>query len=487
MVALSLFRPAASPDGRVGIVDIGSNSVRLVVYDGPGRIPAILFNEKIMAGLGRGLARTGALDEEAMERTIAALGRYRLLAGEMGIARLRVVATAAVRDASNGAVLLDRLRGMGLTVELLSGDEEATLAGYGVLAAIPRANGIVGDLGGGSLELIRIGEGAVHDRLSLPLGVLRLPAIRAEGPRALGRIVRKAGWSGRGQGLPLYLVGGSWRAMTRLHMHAARYPLPIVHHYAMPPADAARMQRLATRLGTKKLRDIPGVSAARAPALADAAALLAVLARDLGSSALIASAYGLREGLLYQSLSPAVRADDPLLAGAREEGARQGRFPEHGDLLERWTAPIFAGEGAEAKRLRHAACLLADVAWRAHPDFRAERGLDMGLHGNWVGIDAIGRAMLGHALWTSYGCTQPASVVAALLDAAQMAEAARWGLAIRLGQRLSGGVSGPLRDSRLERADGQLRLRLAKGDEELAGEAIDRRLKALAAALGLRA
>ncbi len=487
MGALSLFRTAAGADGRVGIVDIGSNSVRLVVYDGPARIPAILFNEKIMAGLGRGLARDGALDADAVERTVTALARYRLLAAEMGIARLRVVATAAVRDASNGQILIDRLQAMGLAVELLSGDEEAALAGYGVLAAIPQAEGIVGDLGGGSLELIRIAGGAVHERLSLPLGVLRLPAIRATGARSLARIVRKAGWAGKGAGLPLYLVGGSWRALARLHMHAARHPLPIVHHYAMAPGDATRMHRLATRLGPKRLREVPGISAARAPALADAASLLAALGRNLGSSTFIASAYGLREGLLYQGLPDAVRARDPLLEGAREEGARQGRFPEHGDLLERWMAAVFTSETAGSARLRHAACLLADVAWRAHPDFRAERGLDMGLHGNWVGVDAAGRAMIAHALWTSYGCTQAAPVVAALLAPAQVAEAARWGLAMRLGQRLSGGVSGPLKQSRLLIENGRLRLRLGKGDEALLGEAIDRRMKALATALGVRA
>ena len=494
MSAVSIFRrkdaPARAGEGRVGIIDIGSNSIRLVVYDGPARIPAILFNEKIMAGLGKSLATDGALSPEGMDRAINALGRFQRLADQMEVVGLRTVATAAVRDASNGAEFLNRLNGLGLDVQLLSGEEEAAMAGHGVLAAIPNADGIVGDLGGGSLELSRVADGAVHERASFPLGVLRLAAFREQGRGTLDRIVTraldKAGWNW-GADLPFYLVGGSWRALARLDMHLADYPLPILHHYRMAPEQAQRLVRVLAHIDKRRLREIPGLSSSRLPTLPDAAALLAVITRQLRSSGMIVSAYGLREGLLHQSLAEEVRRQDPLICATREEGVRQGRFPEHGDLLNGWIAPLFADEHGEDARLRHAACLLADVGWRAHPDFRAERGLDTGLHGNWVGVDARGRAMIGRALYTSFGGSGDLDIVSRLCTPAEAAQADRWGLAMRLGQRLSGGVAEALVASRLELDGESVKLHLENGDAALYGEAVERRFKALATAFGRRA
>ena len=491
MSALSILRPKETPTpwgGRVGIVDIGSNSIRLVVYDGPARIPSILFNEKIMAGLGRGLARDGRLDDESIERAISALGRFSLLARQMGVAKLRIVATAAVREASNGGDFLARLAEMGLDVELLSGVQEAAMAGYGVLAAIPGANGIVGDLGGGSLELTRVADGAVHECASFPLGVLRLGALHEKGRGALDRVLERAldsaGWGDIPPGLPFYLVGGSWRALARVHMYLTDYPLRILHHYRMPAEEAQRLVRVLAHIDAKRLREVAGVSSSRIASLPVAAALLAALVRRLGSSGMVTSAYGLREGLLHQSLPEDVRAHDPLICATREEGVRQGRFPEHGDLLDRWIAPLFGDESAEDARLRHAACLLADVGWRAHPDFRAERGLDTALHGNWVGVDARGRAMIGRALFTSFGGQGELEIVSHLCAPEDAARADRWGLAMRLGQRLSGGVAEALAASRLSLDPGELTLRLDSEDIGLFGEAVERRLKALAAAFG---
>ncbi len=494
MISLPMLRrsPAAEPDaGRVGIIDIGSNSIRLVVYDGPARIPAILFNEKVMAGLGRGVAERGSIDAESIERAMGALARFRHLAVQMQVTNLRTVATAAVRDAANGPAFLTRLRETGLSVELLSGEQEAAMAGYGVLAAIPEADGVVGDLGGGSLELIRVGGGAVRERASFPLGVLRIAALRTKAPRAVDRSVAKAvatlDWAEKVRGLPFYLVGGSWRALARLDMHLTDFPLPIVHHYRMPADRAQTLLRVLAQIGKKRLRDVEGLSSSRAPNLRDAAALLAALTRRLGSSETIVSAYGLREGLLYSSLPEDVRQQDPLIAAAREEGRRQGRFPEHGDLIHRWIAPLFAGEAARDARLREAACQLADVGWRAHPDFRAERGLETALHGNWVGIDARGRAMMARALYTSFGGVSPVMLLDRLCGAEEEARADRWGLAMRLGQRLSGGVAQALERSRLSLAGGTLALHLAPADRGLYGEAVERRHKLLAAAFGMRA
>jgi exopolyphosphatase/guanosine-5'-triphosphate,3'-diphosphate pyrophosphatase len=474
----------------VGIIDIGSNSIRLVIYEGEGRIPSILFNEKIMAGLGKGLAKTGQLDPDAVKRTVAALARFRRLAEDMGVVKLRTVATAAVRDASNGPDFIAQLATVGLPVELLSGAAEASLAGHGVLAAIPEADGIVGDLGGGSLELVGVRGGDVGKGISIPFGVLRVAQMKLGSSRALDRALakalNKAGWKGTAEGRPFYMVGGSWRALARLHQTLTDYPLPIVHQYVLAPSEAQRLVRALGQLDPKRIKAIGGISSSRVSSLGDAAMLLAALVRYLKPSTLVVSAYGLREGLLHSSLSDSVRAIDPLIEASREEGIRQGRFPEHGDLLDRWIAPLFANEPPQLARLRHAACLLADVGWRAHPEFRAERGLDVALHGNWVAIDASGRAMLGQALFTHFGGEGVCPIVNQLIGYDMAAKAMQWGLATRLGQRLSGGVPEPLESSGLSFEGGAIVLTLRGEDKALYGEAVERRHKMLAESLQLK-
>ena len=500
-VATLLFRkPAvgpvstavAGPNPRTAIIDIGSNSVRLVVYQGPARIPAILFNEKVMAGLGRGLAATGSIDRSALASARTALARFAAVAREMDVTSLRTIATAAVRDAANGGELIAAAKALGLDVEILTGEQEARGAGEGVLSAIPDADGIVGDLGGGSLELVRVRGGRIEDRISFPLGVLRIAAVRARRgkvfERMVTRMIRDAGWTGRGVDLPLYLVGGSWRALARLDMNLTDYPLPVIHQYPMPAATVVRLGRTIAHLGKPRLKAIGGLSSGRAGTLSDATALLAVLLRELGATSTIVSAFGLREGLLFGMLDETTRDLDPLIVAAREEGRQLGRFPEHGDLLDRWIAPLFAQETPAFARLRHVACLLADVGWRANPEFRAERGVEIALHGNWVAIEASGRAMVAQALFTGLGggLTSP-EPLARLATAEELQAAVTWGLAIRMGQRLSGGPAGPLQRTRITDTGTSLLLHLAAADRDLYGEAVERRHAALAAKLTLKA
>jgi exopolyphosphatase/guanosine-5'-triphosphate,3'-diphosphate pyrophosphatase len=472
----------------VAIIDIGSNSVRLVVYSGATRIPSVIFNEKVMAGLGADMAQTGALGYEAQERALGALRRFAFLTRQMRVVSTRTVATAAVREASNGAAFLDKVRALGLEPEILTGKQEAKLAGKGVISALPEAEGVVGDLGGGSLELAEIGGGKVARCTSLPLGVLRLDALAGSGVDGIQRKVRKtvsaAGFGGAAKGRPFYLVGGSWRSLAQLDMALSDHPLPIVHQHAMavdrPVALAAALAQL-DKDGAREL----GLSTARLATLPEANLLLSALVDELRPARLVVSSFGIREGLLYAALDPPMRALDPLVEAAREAGAGLGRFPQHGELLDSWIAPLF-DDDASCARLRLAACLLADIGWAAHPDFRADRGVDMALHGNWVAIDVPGRVRLAQALFTAFGGGKalPYPDIAALCTAEELQRATRWGLAIRLGQRLSGGVAAGLERSRLERRGAVLRLKLK--DAALAGEAVERRLRTLATALGLQ-
>ncbi len=484
-------------DALNGIIDIGSNSVRLVVYQGLTRIPATLFNEKVMAGLGRGLAANGRLGKGSMDTAVAALARFAALARAMGVTALRTVATAAVREAANADEFIARVaQETGLVIDIISGEAEAHGAALGVISGIPDADGVVGDLGGGSLELIRVAGGQVDDRISLPIGSLRLDAVRKGDRRALAPFISKSldkvGWAAAGKGRPFYTVGGSWRALAQVHIYQSGHPLPIVHQYQMPREAPAQLVRSLSQIDLMALRQVPNISTSRLASLPGAAMLLAATVKRLGSSSVIASGFGLREGLLYGELSPQQQRLDPLIVAARAEGARQGRFPEHGDMLFDWMGDVFGtgSEPAADRRLRLAACLLSDIAWRAHPDFRAERGVDAALHGNWVAITAAERAALAQALHHCFGGANDAPVLALLAQLAPpalLAQARTWGLALRLGQRLTGGTAAALTASRLLRDGDAVVLRLDAGQGALLGETVSRRLKLLGQALGLNA
>ncbi len=475
---------------RAAIIDIGSNSVRLVVYAGSQRAPVPIFNEKLSVGLGADLAVTGRMPAKAYARALRGLARFRALTEAMAITDLRCVATAAVRDASNGSEFLNEARALGLDIELLSGSDEARISGLGVLSAIPDADGIVADLGGGSLELVRVHAGGTAHATSFPIGALRIGALRERHGRDFGKAIVKmiaeAGWPGEDKGLPLYLVGGSWRALARYQMTQVQDPLPVVSGHEIPVESVPRLARQLKGAEVAALAALPGISSARAPTIEDAAMLLEPLARALGASALVVSTSGLREGLLFDRLPAPVRAADPLIAATRAEGRRFARFAAHGDALEAWIAPLFADDDAAACRLRLAACLLAETGWTANPDFRAERSAEMALHGQWSGIDLADRLVLAQALWSAAGGEgEPYPRRLRLPDLGPRLErAVQWGLAIRLGERLSGGAPAAFAASRLARVDQTIELSLDPGNSAFAGEQVEKRLRQLADIFG---
>lgn len=472
--------------GPVGIIDIGSNSVRFVAYSGTERVPSVLFNEKLMAALGRGVARDGKLSEAAMERTLEALARFRQLGKEMGLKRLHTVATAAVRDASNGKAFLKRIVDIGLKPRVISGDEEAELAGLGVVSAIPNANGVVADLGGGSLELIGVARGAVGNGITLPLGVLRLGP--EPDPHDIARAIRHGIKDGRlkdaARGHCLYLVGGSFRALALLDMKIVGHPLPIIHHHRILPERLPDLRAALASMDFDQLKAHTQISSARIPTLPAVVTVLETMINVLGPRKTYVSAFGLREGLLYRDLDPATKDEDPLLAAALEVGERLGRFGDHGTALNLWMDPLFPDETSEMLRLRLATCLLGDIAWNAHPDFRAERAVDMAIHGNWVGIDSHGRAVLGRALCSAFGGDGGFNPkLAALLKPGEVERVMAWGRALRLAQRLSGGTEALLRKTEIALRPGKVILTVPKKYRALYSEAVERRLVQLGRAL----
>lgn len=473
--------------GPVGIIDIGSNSVRFVAYGGTERVPSVLFNEKLMAALGRGVARDGKLSDSAIARTLEALARFNRLGREMGLKRLNTVATAAVRDASNGKAFLRQVSSLGLKPRLVSGEEEAELAGLGVVSAIPNANGIAADLGGGSLELIGLARGGVGQGVSLPLGILRvgLEPDQAEIAKTIRQATRDSRLKDAARGHGLYLVGGSFRALALLHMKTMGHPLPIIHQHRIMAEQLEPLRQIILSRSNEELKALTQISSSRIPTLAATVTILEAMIQVLGPRRVMVSAFGLREGLLYRDLSEQKRGEDPLLAAALEVGERLGRFGDHGAAIDAWMDPLFRDESSEMRRLRLATCFLGDIAWNAHPDFRAERAVDMALHGNWVGIDSHGRAILGRALCSAFGGDGGFNeAVSALLKPEEVDRVVAWGRALRLAQRLSGGTEALLRKTRIDVVKDKVILIIPDKYRTLYSEAVGRRLTQLAKSVG---
>ncbi len=480
---------------RFGVVDLGSNSVRLVVFEGLARNPRAIFNEKAVLGLGRGLHRTGRLNEDAAAQALTVLRRYHALAQGMGAAALEVLATAAVRDAANGQQFLDSLHGVmpGAVVSVLSGDEEARLSAEGLLLGVPQADGVLGDLGGGSLELVRLTDGRIADVASLPLGTLRL-ADRAEGDIARARALADAElksvpWLGAEPMKDLFLVGGSFRALARIHMAQTGYPLSIVHHYAIRREEARDLAGVVMSAPRKSLERMPAAPSKRLSDLPFAAVALRRLLRASGAARVVFSANGLREGWYARRLSPAEVGRNPLLAAAMEIGHMMGRDPGLPPALMRWSEPL--AEEAEAEpALRAAACWISDCGSRDHPEYRAEQAFFRILRLHGVGLDHHARAFLALVAALRYEADPAAPFLIparGLLSAATIRRAETLGAALRLAYTLSGGVPALLEATTLERRGQRLVLRLDQGGGVFAGESVLRRLEALALALGLEA
>ncbi|HEX4111681.1 MAG TPA: Ppx/GppA family phosphatase [Stellaceae bacterium] len=474
--------------GPVAVIDIGSNSLRLVVYDGLSRAPRMLFNEKVLCGLGRDLGETGRLHPDGVKQATENLRRFVSLARAVPVSRLHVLATAAVRDADDGAEFIRKLeRSLRIRASVLSGPEEGRLSAYGVIASIPEAHGLMGDLGGGSVELVPIAGGQVGPAASLPIGPLRLAAIADDERRlrdTIDRHLDELPWLDGRSFNAFYAVGGAWRALARIHMQQSGYPLHVIQQYTLSRGAAEDFLELVAHQSRKSLEKIPAVSRKRLETVPFAARVLYRLVKRTQPKRLIFSAYGLREGHLYTLLDEKEQQQDPLLAGAIAMAQSHRRFGADGDELFAWTQPLYPNEDAEHRRLRHAAALLTDVAWAEHPDYRAEQALRMTLFMPLPGLDHRERAFLAAALHARYGGADPGDAVRRLLDDERYADARRVGLALRLGNTLTGGVPGLLAGSKLGLENGTLTLSLGRKSGQRLGESVQRRLDALGRALG---
>ncbi len=482
--------PSARALSRVGVVDVGSNSVRMVVFDGAARSPAYFYNEKIMCGLGKGLAETGKLNPEGRARALNALKRFALLARGMGIDKLTVVATAATREASDGpAFQAEVLAQTGLKLWVVDGDEEARLSAQGVLLGWPDAKGVVCDMGGNSMELARIGDGRVGRRASSPLGPFRLQQIKGTARDRQDHIVKVLkGLQAeiRSEGERIYLVGGSWRVIARLDMERRNYPLTVLHEYRMMPGALLDTLQWILASDLALLRARTGTSTERMELVPLACEVLRELILLLKPSEIDVSAYGIREGMLYEVMPDRLRQRDPLIEAARMAELISSRIPGTGKMLFEFLEPLYPDVSKDRLRLIKAACLLHDTTWRAHPDYRAEACFDSATRANLGGLDHPGRVFLGLALLHRYKNSRAGSRLEPLfrlLTDDQMQDAEVLGKAMRFGAMFAVGDPSEAGSLRWNPKRRQLDLTLTRDGHDLFGEVARARFASLALAL----
>ncbi|MDJ0626862.1 MAG: Ppx/GppA family phosphatase [Rhodobacter sp.] len=481
--------PAMERLKRVGVVDVGSNSVRLVIFDGAARSPAYFYNEKIMAALGAGVPETGRLNPDGRVRAIAAIRRFQMLAEGLDMAPLTAVATAAVREAEDGPDFCDEvLRKTGLKLYVIDGVEEARLSAQGVLLGWPDASGTVCDIGGSSMELATLSGGEIGACLTSPLGPLRLGAVKGKKARkahirtVVGDLAEQLG----PRQDRLYLVGGSWRAIARLDMERRDYPLHVLHEYRMTPKSVRATLKWMAELPLEDLSARTGTSMARLSLVPLAGEVLRQLVRTLGPREIAISSYGLREGLLYEQMPQLLRRRDPLIEACRFAEAKDARSPGFGKALSKFIAPLFRNAPEGRKRIIKAACLLHDVSWRAHPDYRHEVCFDNVTRASLGGLTHQARIFLGLSLLHRYKNRREGTrfeELYALLPEKDIRQAEVLGKAMRLGSMLAAdkpGLTGALKWFPVKR---RLELHLPEPAMGLFGEVAQARFASLAASL----
>ncbi len=444
-----------------------------------------------MCGLGKGLGETGLLNPQGRASALASIERFVSLAEHMNLAVLSAVATAAVREASDGPAFVEEIeRKTGLPIMVATGEEEATLSAQGVLLGWPDAEGLVCDIGGSSMELAQIKRGKIVEAATSPLGPLSIHGIdEADRAAYIEAELDKICELFASDPKRIYLVGGSWRAIGRLDMTRRFYPLHVLHEYRMTPEDLVETATWAKDQDPNHLTTLTDTSLARLELVPTASSVLIGLMNRMRPGEVAISAYGIREGLLYAHMTKPIRKRDPLVEAARHMEEASARFPGFGDALYRWIKPIYASRDRSERRLIRAACLMHDVSWRAHPDYRAETCFENVTRANLGGLNHRERVFLGLALVNRYKPSHKVDAVVPLLgllgsNDIQAAEAL--GRAMRLGAMLSGGSRRLLAKSKLDVEDDVITLTLRSSAKRHSGEVVERRLGGLAQVLGLQ-
>ncbi len=479
---MSQTNSKTTKDARIGIIDIGSNSIRLVVYDQNKRTPIPIYNEKVLCALGKGLASSGVLNPEGVVMGKDALRRFIAMSRNMGIQNPHIIATAAIRDAKDGRDFTGWLeKTYNVKADVISGEEEAMLGAFAVCSSIYKPRGITADLGGGSLELVRVDSGAIDGHNSLLLGSLRMLDESKGDKGKLRKLIDKRfaeiDWLDNEKTPSIYAIGGSFRALAKMHMVANNYPLQILHEYTVEAKEFLSFVRDIAAMSVEKLEKYPGGAAKRAASLPGAAMVLETLITTCKADNIIFSASGIREGYVYKKLSVRERDDDGLIFSCREFASRNGRSNEYSGELFEWMQPLLPQEDERMKRLRLAFCLLSDIAIHIHPEYRGDWAYERIIYSAFTSITHAERVTLALALYHRYQFKIKAEYPQLkLISNADKAWAKLVGTSANLAYHLSGSITGNLPKTNLVIKNKNVTLQFASNMADLMGDSIQKRI-----------
>ncbi len=478
----------------LAVVDIGSNSVRMVVYDGLKRVPMPLFNEKVLCGLGKDISKTGTLNKEGVKSAEETLRRFIKLSKVLKASSLDMFATAAVRDAKDGQAFIDKIyKKYGGKISTFSGEEEAYYAAMGIISSVAKAKGVVGDLGGGSLELLGIDKNTTSGKgVSLPIGPLRINNLKKTPPQKLSEFIsshmKKYPLVKELSGKSFYAVGGAFRNIAKIHMTRTNYPLKVIHNYDVDASDLLDTIKIVTRMPESALIKVPGITKKRLEFLPYAALILESIITIGKPKNVVFVASGIREGFLYSKLNDKLKAQDPLIAGCTDIMSRILPQDTYGQELHDWMSPLFENETTHEKRLRLAACIMSEISCFENTEYKAELAYRMVLDSSLTGLDHRDRVFIAKSLYCRYSNEPDEHILMSmqsLLNSKSLQSAHVIGSAMRLGRSLSCSHSGILKHTPLQIVKNKLVLKLSPDNSDLDGEAIRKRSSQLAEILGL--
>ncbi len=480
-----------------GLLDMGSNSLRLVIYEPRFPWPRVYLDEKTMAALGHGLAETGRLDPRNQSIALESLKRFSALVRSTKVARVDAVATAAVRDASNGPEFVEQAQAVfGHPIKVAPGPQEALWGIKGVIAGAPEAQGIFADMGGGSLQVGLVDPRKDGLRQSFPMGALRLleqcKGDSAKAHALIQRALERLSWLEQGKGKSLYLVGGAWRALALTHMRDTGYPLTMVHGYNLKVEKVLPWLTMLKEASEKTLKALPIRQTRRRATLPFAAASLIALIEATRVSRIQFSAFGIRQGIMFdQVLDQAIwQSPEQLYHYAATSLFRGGnRYGEDlGQALLRWIPWQLIDAGVPSAAAKETALIMSDVGWDYHSERRASDVVLDVLHTRDLPLSHKDRVFVSLVLTTRHGADHRTTIAPDLLHLLrdQEIKAARaLGLILRFAYKCSGATQAVLLRSRLEIQGDSLVLHLGSSLDGLTTQGLKDNLAKLAKRLGM--
>lgn len=485
------------------VIDVGSNSVRLVIYRMIGSAFIPIHNEKVLAALGSGAQLTNTLSKEGVEMAMSALLRFKILIDALEITQYSAIATAAVRAANDGPAFIERVQNeIGLTIEIISGEDEGRLSQMGVMLGAPNSDGFMGDLGGSSLELVYLNANQSAMRESWQLGPLAMGEIslskntsksidlvreKIRETFALSNVIKIENLK------QFHAVGGAWRSIAHIHMVFRNYPLHVLHNYTIERADILQICDFLSIQSKKSIEKIAGVSSRRADTLPYAAVLLSELVMGSNCQEVVISSYGLREGILAQVYNFDATQISPLVESAKAIAIKDSSELYFSQTLFSWIKPIIEycrsiTEFGFQKQLFETLCTLSCIGIDLHPDHRAFLAYELVLRAPFAAIYHKERVFLACAIAARYGAR---AEEIAVFDCANLIEkdaafiAYLIGTAIRFGANLASNSGNILQNTSLQIKDNIISLNLANNYAGLYSQLVEKRHSQLASILGL--